>query len=237
MRFCELFLSYKIGLKGIKNTIPFTKLPLYRKIAVIVTFAITIVAILLSMFKLLFFGLITLGTGVVSIIIFLFIDSRKSNLELMLKEHYSPYSQKRMNMVIGVLYKYGIDIHNSNTIELLILEAQEAQIQSDFLLSIKKPLKTLAAIIVPIVAYVAQKIGDTASQNEMILMATEIIIIVLLIFSLILSLAPLIKDMINHDYNKYSEFIYDLRQIKLFYANDDKCLTLFDSIPIDSRTP
>ncbi len=35
MRFCDIFISYKIGLKNLKNTIPFTKLPLYRKIAVI----------------------------------------------------------------------------------------------------------------------------------------------------------------------------------------------------------
>ena len=33
MRFCDFFISYKIGLKGIKNSIPFTQLPLYRKIA------------------------------------------------------------------------------------------------------------------------------------------------------------------------------------------------------------
>ena len=36
MRFCDLFISYKIGLKSIKSTIPFTKLPLYRKIFVII---------------------------------------------------------------------------------------------------------------------------------------------------------------------------------------------------------
>lgn len=32
MRFCDLFISYKIGLKSIKSTIPFTKLPLYLQI-------------------------------------------------------------------------------------------------------------------------------------------------------------------------------------------------------------
>lgn len=31
MRFCDFFISYKIGLKGIKNIIPYTQLPLYRK--------------------------------------------------------------------------------------------------------------------------------------------------------------------------------------------------------------
>ena len=44
MRFCDLFISYKIGLKSIKSTIPFTKLPLYRKIFVIILFASAIIS-------------------------------------------------------------------------------------------------------------------------------------------------------------------------------------------------
>lgn len=203
MRFRNIFISYKIGLKDINSTIPFAKLPLYRKIAVIATFAITI---------------ITLGIGIVSLGIFIIIDSKKTNLELMLKEHYSPYSEKRMHMVIDVLQRYNIDIHNTNTIDLLI---EEAQIQSDYLLPLKKPLKTLAAIIIPILVYVAEKIGDTASQDEMITMAAQVIIIVLLLFSLIFSLSSVIKDIFFQDYNKYNELIYDLRQIKLFYTKEN----------------
>lgn len=44
MRFCDLFISYKIGLKNIKNTIPFTKLPLYRKTFVIILLADEIIS-------------------------------------------------------------------------------------------------------------------------------------------------------------------------------------------------
>lgn len=221
MRFCDIFISYKIGLKSIKSTIPFTKLPLYRKIAVIATFAITIISALLFMFKLYIPCFIVFVIGIISLVVFLIIDSRKNNLELMLKKHYSPYSQKRMNMVIDVLKEYGINVQNINILNLLIDEAQKAQIQSDYLLPIKKPLKILGAIIFPIIAYVAEKIGDTASQSEMITMAAQIIVIVLLIFSLIFSLTPIVKDILYRDYNKYSELIYDLRQIKLFYAKED----------------
>lgn len=60
-----------------------------------------------------------------------------------------------------------------------------------------------------------------ASQSEMIIIATQIIAILLLIFSLIFSLTPIVKDILYHDYNKYGELIYDLRQIKLFYAKED----------------
>jgi len=45
------------------------------------------------------------------------------------------------------------------------------------------------------------------------------ITLILLIFSLIFLLTPTIKELLYIDYNKYNEFIYDMRQIKLFYAN------------------
>ena len=177
MRFCDLFISYKIGLKDIKSTIPFTKLPLYRKIFVIILFASAIISFILSIFKLTWIAYIPLALGVISFIVFLIIDSFKRNLQVMLNEHYSPYSEKRMQMTVKVLNNYQISIHDFEAIDLLIEEAKIAQIQCDYLAPLKKPLKTLAAIIVPIIVYVAEKIGDSTSQNEMIIMAAQIITI------------------------------------------------------------
>lgn len=54
--------------------------------------------------------------------------------------------------------------------------------------------------------------------DGMLLMATQAITLVLLIFSLIFYLAPIVKDILYRDYNKYEELIYDLRLIKLFYS-------------------
>lgn len=221
MRFCDLFISYKIGLKGIKSTIPFTKLPLYRKVFVIILFASAIFSGILLMFKQTWASYIPIILGIISMLVFFIIDSLKKNLKVMLNEHYSPYSAKRMQMTIDVLNNYKINIHDFESIDLLIEEAKIAQIQCDYLAPLKKPLKTLAAIIVPIVVYVAEKIGDSTSQNEMIIMAAQIIAIVLLIFSLIFSLTPIVKDILYRDYNKYGELIYDLRQIKLFYAKEN----------------
>ena len=77
---------------------------------------------------------------------------------------------------------------------LIIEEAKLAQIQCDYIAPLKMPLKTLGAIIVPIIAFVAQKIGNAATTDEMITMAVQVIILVLLTFSLIFSLTPIIKD-------------------------------------------
>lgn len=94
MRFCDLFISYKIGLKNIKSTIPFTKLPLHRKIFIIILFASAITSGILLIFRQTWASYIPIGLGVLSLIVFFIIDSTKRNLEVMLKEHYTPYSKK-----------------------------------------------------------------------------------------------------------------------------------------------
>jgi hypothetical protein len=221
MRFCDFFISYKIGLKGIQNIIPCTKLPLYRKIAVVTTFALILFGLILSFFKKPIASLATYGIAIFLLLIFVIIDSTKSNLQLMLDEHYAPYSTDRMNMTINILEKYNIDITDKASIDLLISEAESAQLHSDYFLPLKKPLQVLGTIILPIVAYTAQKIGDAATSEEMLTMAIQIIIIAILIFSIVISITPIFKDICYRDYNKYNELIYDLRQIKLFYSKNN----------------
>lgn len=118
MRFCDLFISYKIGLKDIKSTIPFTKLPLYRKIFVIIFFGSAIISGILLLFTLTLASYISIVLGALSFIVFIIIDSLKRNLKVMLKEHYTPYSEKRMNMAIDVLKNYEIDIHDFESLDI-----------------------------------------------------------------------------------------------------------------------
>lgn len=218
MRFSDLFISYKIGLKDIKSTIPFTKLPLYRKIFIIIFLAGITISGILFIFIQNIFSFIPTGFSLIALIIFSIIDSKKDNLKDMLENHYIPYSKKRMDMTIEVLKKYNINIENLDSIDMLITEAKHAQTSCDFLSQFKKPFKTLGAIIIPIVVFVAKKISEAATPTKMLNMATLAIILILLIFSLIFSFIPIIKDLFYRDYNKYNELIYDLRQIKLFYA-------------------
>lgn len=90
MRFCDLFINYKIGLKNIKSTIPFTKLPLYHKIFVIILFASAIISGILFIFRQTWTSYIPIGLGALSLIVFFIIDSTKRNLEVMLQQHYAP---------------------------------------------------------------------------------------------------------------------------------------------------
>ena len=214
MRFSDLFISYKIGLKDIKSTIPFTELPLYRKIFIIIFLTGIIISGILLIFKQNIFLFIPIGL----IFIFVIIDSKKSNLSLMLENSYIPYSEKRMNMTIEVLKKYKINIENVDSLDMLITEAKYAQAECDFLSQFEKPFKILGSIIIPIVVFIVNKISETATPTDIYNMAELVIILVLLIFSLIFSFIPIIKDLFYREYNKYTELIYDLRQIKIFYT-------------------
>ena len=82
-RFCDLFISYQIGLKEIKNIIPFIKLPFYRKIFAILFFFEAVFAFVLTSFKI-HFGLYILALMIITLLVFFVIDSQKINLEIML---------------------------------------------------------------------------------------------------------------------------------------------------------
>ena len=230
MRFCDLFISYKIGLKGIKSTIPFTKLPFYRKIAVALLFTLSLIVAILLIIKFYKIAFTIMVAAILLLIIFLIIDSTKHNLDKMLKLHYSPYSQKRMRMVIQVLEKYNIDVKNMDVIDMLISEAKAAQIQCDYLTPLKKSIKTLGAIIIPIVVYTGQKIGEITPQGDILTFAIQLIIIILLIFSIIFAFVTIVKDVFYLEYNKYDNFISDLHQVKIFYSMNDKMLYLPNDI-------
>ena len=140
MRFCDLFVEYKINLKEIKSTIPFTKLPLYRKIFIVVLFACTVLSGIMMLVGLRWFSFIPLLIGVCALIIFLIIDSTKNNLKIMLKSHYIPYSERRMEMMLKLLQEHKIDIDNAEALDSLIEEAKIEQLKSDYIAPIKNPL-------------------------------------------------------------------------------------------------
>lgn len=217
MRFCDFFIDYKISLKDIKGIIPTAQLPLYRRISIVALFVIAVIGLVAMVLNNPKLAMIAFSLLLVLIIAFIIIDSTKRNLSKMLCDHYAPYSKQRMETVINLLKKYNIKTDDIQTIDLLIEEAKKAQIQSDYLLPIIKPLKALGAIIFPIIAYVAKKMGDAATVEEIIPLVLQIIVFIC-VFAIIIATVPFLKDFIYRDYNKYNELIDDLSQIKLFYS-------------------
>lgn len=217
MRFCDFFIEYKIGLKKMKNSIPWTKLPLYRKIFIIITFIIGVLLILFTLLKLYLALFIAIGVILFLVIAFIAIDASKNNLREMLDKHYSIYSFNRMIMLKEIFKKYNLKINDTDAINLLIAQAEKEKIENNPFLSLKKPIKTLGAIIIPIVVYVAKDIAETSSSNELIYLASLYITISFCLISIIYAITPIVISIFYSDYNRYDALIYDLNQLKIFY--------------------
>jgi hypothetical protein len=217
MRFCDLFISYKIGLNNINNPTSFNKRLFYTKFFIILS-VFTAIYLTFILFNQTFYTCILVVMVIFLIVMSYILHYRNRDIKAILENSYIPYSKKRMNMIIDILKNYKININDLDSLNILIDEAKHAQIQCDYLLPFKKPIKTLGAIIVAIVSFLANKMSDVAKPNEIIYINIQILIIASLIYFLIITLRPLLKDFLYRDYNKYDEFIDDLRQIKLFYA-------------------
>jgi len=217
MRFCDFFIEYVIGLKKTKSLIPWTKLPFYRKIFVIITFIASAITIILGLLQISIGASIGIGIIFLLFLVFTIIDASKRNLREMLDNHYTIYSRDRMLMLKDVFSKYELDISDEKIIDLLIDQAEKAKVKNDPILPIIKPIKTLGAIIIPIVIYVAKKITETSTQDDLIYVSLLSIAIILCIASILFALRPIIRDIVYRDYNKYGELIYDLNQLKIFY--------------------
>lgn len=216
MRFCDFFIEYKLGLKEISEYIAWPKLPLYRKICIIIMFICLSAFIIFSILQKDKLILLTTVFCVISLIVFLILDSTPKKQSQMLKEHYKPYSIKRINMVIKLLNNYNITQFDTERVDLLINQAKETQIAMDPFLPIIKPFKALCTIIIPISAYVAQKVADKSSVESLVIASIELICIIICIIVIFYALLPTLRNLLYRDYSKYDDLIYDLNQIKIF---------------------
>lgn len=216
MRFSEFFIEYKIALKKTNKFIPWTDLPLYRKVFIILIFMFGVCSIIFALLKYSICFCITLIMFLVLLIVFAIIDAKKNNMQKMLDNYYTVYSQKRMDILINLFNKYHLDIHDKETIDLLIEQSERAKIENDPFLPIKKPLKLLGTIIIPIVIYITKKTTEIYTVNELIYYALILIVLIICFFSIGYELIQIAKDIFYSDFDRYNELSYDLNQLKIF---------------------
>ncbi len=218
MRFSDFFLSYKLGLKQIKATIPFKELPFYKKLCMILTFVLTVLGIVFALLDCPVIALVILIVMIMLWIIFIVRESSPKELTNKLNAYYAPYSQERMEMVCNLLSDYKIKPSDSTKIELLIEEAKNEQTQCDNYNTLKTPFKTLSTLIVPIAVYIAKNYANALSSNEIVALAILAIPLIICFYAILFAVSPMFKDLINQDYNKYGQLISDLKQVKIFYS-------------------
>ena len=220
LRFCDFFIEYKINVYSIKSTIPRRKLPRIRKIGITIAFIFLITILFFLIIKQFVITYIIFALFMLFLFIFIKIDSKKENMKLMLTEHYKPYSKMRQAALIELLRSYNLDYSDKEKLTWLIQEAEKAKNECDVFSTLKTPIKTLSAIIIPIITYVVTKVADIEDINTLIIGACYVIEIIICLFSIIISLSWIVKDLFQPDIRKYDDLIYDIRQLMLFEPSD-----------------
>lgn len=132
-----------------------------------------------------------------------------------------PYSNSVMVMLRSLLEESNIDYTKDDVIDLLIEQAESERENCDYIKLLIRPFKVMVGLIIPIAAYIGKKIIDDAEMIEALKFSLLIIFIIIVLFATVIAFAPLVKEM-NPNYIKYTEFIYNLKQLKIFKENKDK---------------
>lgn len=214
MRFSTFMLSYKKKHKQLKSTITFRKLAFYQKIIVIIGFLMIIIGCCFKIAKCaLAFG-ITLLIGSIFIIIFLHKSLSETRDLSVLIQNSKEYSTDRMNILLDLFKENNLPI-TTQKIDLLIDEAKQAKQDANLFLPLKKPVKALSVLIVPITIYIIQQqfTSSNVGASNVILLLVYCIFIFVAVYTLI----PFIEGIM---YGIYDDLIYDLRQLKIFYVKE-----------------
>lgn len=216
MRFCDFFLDYKLNVCNLKSTIKWNKLPVYRRFFILLLFIIgvaTIASAFLRLYNLTFVFYFILVFILLSVFI---IDARKANQKEMLEKHYKVYSFNRMAAFGKLLEKYSISLNDEKKLLLLKEQAKISQDKYSIVSSLKKPFKTLFTIIIPIVTYIATVIAKSTTAEDLIILGLQVIVIIICVAAIILAISPYLNNLIDRDYKRYGDLMYDIDQVILF---------------------
>ena len=218
MRFNDFFTAYKLKLMEAKISSPWLK-PLYRKIIAALLVLLLSSSVILLVTNHIWGCFVIFILVLILTFILIIMDSTKKNLQQMLEQHRIPYSQNRIQILLELLSIHKVDITKQETIDLLIEQAKEEKLRCDPFALVKKPLKTLSSVIIPILAFVATKYAEAITIDTLLVLALQVIIIILASTAMIFSILPIVKELIYRDATKYDELIYDLKQLKIFEYN------------------
>lgn len=240
MRFYDFFISYKLGLKEVNDDKTIGEiLQLLRHDK----FFCIVIGLLIGMICAGLFGrplelCVLWAILIVVTLIYMHVCSAKNIMKNRLEEHWKPYSDRRMEMVVHLLEKYHIDITDEKSIDLLIEEAQQEQINRDIFSFNRGYIKVfLTALFSGIIFLIKEIIEDiepgklllefTPEQLKELLLSSAILLI--MIFTILLVGDPIvafIRALFGTDYDKYNELISDLRQVKIFYKKPTTRMTI-----------
>lgn len=154
---------------------------------------------------------------VIVLMIYIFFREKSKDFN----NHVKQIKYYRMELIMRVLKKYGVDITDTKTIDLLILEAQIKR-DSNNLLQFKEAFLFFGGIFTSMMSYVMARAADSLNIKSVIIFGIIIILLLLTYYILFYLIKVILKNILMNNYNLCNELINDLRLIVLFYSSDNK---------------
>ena len=228
MRFCDFFAEYKIRMKGMKSTINLKEQPRYRLVLFglfIIFIVLTAVLELLELFLPALLANLSAWTFIVSIflvVVMARIDSKEENVERMLKEHYKPYSERRMMELIKLLREYHVEITETEKLDLLIHEACKNKEKYAPWAEIQMSWRVTGAVALPLASIIFKKIVESFNTTDYTMLIITAATLVFCIYAIVFVMFAIFKDFIYSDGKFYDSLVDDINQLKIFgnYSSD-----------------
>lgn len=125
-------------------------------------------------------------------------------------------SEKYIGEVIEVLESCGVNIQKTDVLNLLIEEAKEKQ-KSNFSVSFNKAITILSSLYYLIVTLVCKALYDKYGFWKLITFLVFAVFFFFIISMFFQFTKSFTKQHFEFKHMKHNKFIYDLKQIKIFY--------------------
>ncbi len=195
-------------------------MPLKTKFALVLFILFMLVIATLFLFYIFNTKLVYLTTFLILLTIFLifllfltFFKNKANNVDT---ENECENSEKYISEVIEVLESCGVNIQKTDVLNLLIEEAKEKQ-KSNFSVSFNKAITILSSLYYLIVTLVCKALYDKYGFWKLITFLVFAVFFFFIISMFFQFAKSFTKQHFEFKHMKHNKFIYDLKQIKIFY--------------------
>lgn len=220
MSFSNFFREYKIEVCSLKSAIAMKDWPRFMKAGFIIFIVSFVLAIVLIVCKKYIGGAFLYLLAISATVVIGKMMNRKDILKKNTEAYFKPYARIKMDKLISLLQEYNIKPNDTEKIKLLIEQSEEAKRSSNIFDDFTKAGgKWLVYIFLSVGGFVASKVADNLSMNDLITCTIIFLIFVSSLIFIVYVGLPTFADILQLDKKKYNELKLDLQQILIFYDN------------------
>ncbi len=213
-----IFEEYKRSLKKIQKFPSFNQLSLSEKVSAIgsIICSLPLIICYILHFQI---GIIISALLMIILSSAPICDSSHRDVELRIKTRSMPYIRKRMDVLTTVLTRYQIDVNDPNAIDQLIELAKEAQKSVNPFIHTKKIIYFLLPFLTAIMGYNIDKIANGIGLETLFKLSVLVILLLFALTGVIMAAYSTLRAIGCLNYDKYENYISDLKQFKFLKAN------------------